>query len=435
MIRPCVFIFLLICLSNLRGAISDDAVPNNPATRWWKGNLHTHSHWSDGDDYPEMIAEWYKTNGYNFLALSDHNTLLTGTKWITITNSKGGEAAFRKYLARFGPRWVETRNIAGKRQVRLKTLDEFRKKMEERDRFLMIPSEEISDKFGKLPIHLNASNLRDYIHPQGGRSVVDVLQRNVDAVLAQRAATGQPMIPHINHPNFGWALTVEDLMQVRGERFFEVYNGHPSVHNEGDANRMSTERMWDIALAFRLTRLGLGTLYGMAVDDSHNYHKWSTTNVNPGRGWVMVRSSRLRAESLIEAMDAGDFYASTGVRLADVRRTSRELQVNVEPEAGVSYLIQFIGTRQGFEVSDDFELRRLTLSTLERLENPPATRSYGFDIGEMLAETRGTQATYTLDGDEIYVRAKIISSKPKLNGYRADEVEVAWTQPLIPQGR
>ena len=29
--------------------------------KWWKGNLHTHSHWSDGDDYPEqafyMIGE------------------------------------------------------------------------------------------------------------------------------------------------------------------------------------------------------------------------------------------------------------------------------------------------------------------------------------------------------------------------------------------
>ena len=28
--------------------------------RWWKGNLHTHSLWSDGDDYPEMIADWYR---------------------------------------------------------------------------------------------------------------------------------------------------------------------------------------------------------------------------------------------------------------------------------------------------------------------------------------------------------------------------------------
>ena len=28
--------------------------------RWWKGNIHTHSLWSDGNDFPEMIADWYK---------------------------------------------------------------------------------------------------------------------------------------------------------------------------------------------------------------------------------------------------------------------------------------------------------------------------------------------------------------------------------------
>src|SRR5680860_273227 len=32
---------------------------------WYKGNLHTHSYWSDGDEFPEVIMEWYKSNGYN----------------------------------------------------------------------------------------------------------------------------------------------------------------------------------------------------------------------------------------------------------------------------------------------------------------------------------------------------------------------------------
>ena len=58
--------------------------------RWWKGNLHTHSHWSDGDDYPEMIADWYKQHGYHFLALSDHNILSDHERWVSIAKSKGG---------------------------------------------------------------------------------------------------------------------------------------------------------------------------------------------------------------------------------------------------------------------------------------------------------------------------------------------------------
>src|SRR5687768_2391459 len=60
-----------LTLGSLRAAHSRPG-----ALQWWKGNLHTHSLWSDGDDYPEMIVDWYKQHGYQFLALSDHNVLL-----------------------------------------------------------------------------------------------------------------------------------------------------------------------------------------------------------------------------------------------------------------------------------------------------------------------------------------------------------------------
>ena len=51
---------------------------------WFKGNTHTHSLWSDGNDFPEMIAKYYKDNGYHFLVLSDHNILSRGEKWMAI---------------------------------------------------------------------------------------------------------------------------------------------------------------------------------------------------------------------------------------------------------------------------------------------------------------------------------------------------------------
>ena len=31
---------------------ADDVIPADPPLRWWKGNLHTHSFWSDGTDFP-----------------------------------------------------------------------------------------------------------------------------------------------------------------------------------------------------------------------------------------------------------------------------------------------------------------------------------------------------------------------------------------------
>jgi hypothetical protein len=399
--------------------------PASDPPRWWKGNLHTHSFWSDGDDFPEMIVDWYKTNGYHFLALSDHNIVLKGTKWIHVATA-ARRLALTNYLARFGQGWVETRTLQSTQQVRLKTLQQFRRRFEQPDRFLLIPSEEISDKYRLLPLHLNATNLRRLIKPQGGTSVVDVLQRNIDAINAQRRWYNLPIVPHVNHPNFGWAITAEELMQVRGDKLFEVYNGHPQIHNQGDVHHASVERTWDIILAFRLSQLGLDPLYGLAVDDSHNYHNLARTNSNPGRGWVVVRAPRLRVADLVAALEAGDFYASTGVRLKDLRRTSTELSLEIDPEAGVTYTTQFIGTLRGFDPTS----RRGPRPTNSIYA---VTRLYTEEIGAVLGEVKGERASYRLQGDELYVRAKVISSKPKINAYAADETEAAWVQPVVPR--
>lgn len=413
-------------LAEMTGALPFGAEPRPAAdARWWKGNLHTHSLWSDGDDYPEMIADWYKQRGWHFLAFSDHNITLEGQQWFSVTNGRGGGEALRKYRERFRGGWVEERVVDARPQVRLKPLPEFRALFEEPDRFLLLAGQEITDRHLAAPVHVNATHLRDAFTPLGGGSVLDVMQRNVDAVLAQRHLTGQPMFPHINHPNFGWAITAEELLQLRGERFFEVYNGHPAVRNDGDAQHAGLDRVWDIALTWRLGLLGLPPLFGLAVDDGHNYHDFRVGQSNPGRGWVMVRASRLTPESLITALEAGDFYASTGVTLRDVRREGDRIVVEIEPEAGVTYATEFIGTRRGFN------------SANEPFPSPGGgrlrvTHRYDASVGEVLARTEAPRAEYRFTGDELYVRARIRSSKPKANGWREGEFEAAWTQPLRP---
>src|SRR5262245_6986606 len=80
--------------------------------RWYKGNLHTHSLWSDGNDYPEMIIQWYKDHGYDFLSLSDHNVTQTVERWTSSTN-KGGTEALERYVQKFGTNWVEQKDVDG----------------------------------------------------------------------------------------------------------------------------------------------------------------------------------------------------------------------------------------------------------------------------------------------------------------------------------
>ncbi|MBA4058563.1 MAG: histidinol-phosphatase, partial [Marivirga sp.] len=93
---------------------------------WYKGNLHTHSYWSDGDEYPEMIMDWYKSKGYNFVALSDHNILAENEKWVTVAKSKMYEDGFQKYLDKFGDKWVTHNTDSGRIHVKLKTYDEYK---------------------------------------------------------------------------------------------------------------------------------------------------------------------------------------------------------------------------------------------------------------------------------------------------------------------
>jgi hypothetical protein len=391
--------------------------------RFWKGNLHTHSLWSDGDDFPEMIADWYRSHDYNFLMLSDHNILSEGERWVDTAKR---EQALEKYQRRFGERWVERRTGKdGKAQVRLKPLAEFRPLLEEAGRFLMVPGEEITHRFAKLPVHLNAVNLRDLLAPAGGDSVSETIRANLRSVAEQRKRTGWRTIAFLNHPNFGWGVNGEDLL-LEELRYFEVFNGHPGVRNYGDALRPGTERLWDIALALRLGRYKLPIVYGLATDDAHNYHVYGPTKANPGRGWLMVRAPHLGPEALVSALEAGDFYASSGVRLRDVRRDADRLVVSIDAEPGVNYRTQFIATLRDAPL----ESQPATDDAGKPLN---ATRRYSPDVGKVLAETSDLEASYPLSGQELYVRARVISTKRHPNPFLKGDFEMAWTQPLTPR--
>ena len=95
-----------------------------PTQKWYRGNLHTHSLWSDGDDYPEMIADWYQDNGYQFLCYTDHNNIQEADKWIDVEKSKGGREAYDKLKKKYPEGWVVEREKEGRIEVKLKKFDE-----------------------------------------------------------------------------------------------------------------------------------------------------------------------------------------------------------------------------------------------------------------------------------------------------------------------
>ena len=376
--------------------------------KWYKGNLHTHSLWSDGNDFPEMIAKWYKDHDYQFLGLSDHNILSKGIKWMpkTAIEKRGGKGGGERYEKVFGSDWVEKRTRNQVTEYRLKPLSEFRPLFDEPDEFLMIQAEEVTDHFGSLPIHINATNLQDLIKPQGGKSVRETMSNNLQAIKRQQERIGRPIFAHLNHPNFGWAITAEDMAAVEEEKFFEIYNGHPGVRQNGEKNHPGLEKMWDIANTIRIQQMKMDPLFGIATDDSHNY--FGTTGSSPGRGWVMVSANRLTPANIVNALERGDFYASSGVRIDTFqfeRKTGR-YSLKILPTRGVRYTTRFIGTRKG--------------ASTDELEN----------VGRVLAESNELEPSYTLTEEDLYVRAVVTSSESHANPSIKAQKQQAWLQPV-----
>lgn len=386
---------------------SSSGAAQTPPLQWFKGNLHTHSLWSDGNDFPEMISAWYRDKNYHFLAISDHNVLQEGIRWMPLSAiaARSGRTALALYRERFGTEWVETRGVEGQEsfEVRLKPLDEYRYLLEEHGKFILIPAEEITDKAEGKPVHMNATNLTEVIRPLGGTTVREAMENNLRAVLEQEKARGREILPHLNHPNFGYGITFEDLAAVMAERFFEVYNGHPGVNHRGDADHPGIERMWDLANHLRVNKLGGSLLLGVATDDSHEY--FGKPGSRPGRGWVMVRARYLTPEHLIRAMKAGDFYASSGVSLEDIHWDvdRRTLSVSIDAVPGVTYTTEYVVT------------------------NADATPE---QIGRIAHQTQEWKSSYRLADGETIVRAVITSNRPPVDPVFDDQKQQAWTQPF-----
>ncbi|MBS0265618.1 MAG: hypothetical protein JSS02_27040, partial [Planctomycetes bacterium] len=335
-----------------------------------------------------------------------------------------------KLAARFPDNWIETRtNDAGLQQVRLKTFDEISKQVAEPGKFLLIQGEEVSDSYMGAPIHMNATNVQETIPPMKGDSVYEVMQRTTDALWVQRRRTGQAMIIHLNHPNFHYAITAEDLARVRGENLFEVYNGHPFVYNDGDESHASAERIWDVILTLRISVFHMPLMFGLATDDGHNYHDIPSRNSEPGRGWIEVLARDLNAEHLVRSIERGLFYASTGVKLDRYLVTPEGIDVQVAAEDGVDYTIDFLGTRTGY----DKTIEPVRDSNGKEIRT---TQDYSNDVGRVLKTVSGQRGHYSFVPNDLYVRARIVSSKRHPNPSTPGEYQRAWCQPVRgPAGR
>jgi hypothetical protein len=254
--------------------------------RWFKGNTHTHTTESDGDSPPEVVAAWYKSRGYQFLVLSDHNVFTDPARLAALVDST----------------------------------------------FLLIGGEELTTSVERRPVHVNGLALTHLVAPRNDSTLIGTIQGNVDAV---RAASG---VPHINHPNFRWAFGTAELLRIRNDSLLEIHSGHPLVHNEGGDGSPGMEAVWDALLTSGKR------IYGIAVDDAHHFQgEFSRERSNPGRGWIAIAAPRLDAALLMRNLERGLFYASSAVTVDSIQVSATAIAIQVRQEADFKYTTSFIG--------------------------------------------------------------------------------------------
>ena len=300
----------------------------SPKCQWYRGNLHTHTTNSDGDSAPEDVARWYQQHGYDFLALTDHD-----------------------YVNHSVTTWQEQ----GETQ------------------FLLITGEELTSDQDGHPIHLNAFGLVETIPPAYGMTPSETIQRNVELIRKQGA------LASLNHPYWGRGVSPDDLSSVRGLKLIEVFNGNHQDDSPNSDPTSPAEYLWDKALS-----LGC-ELYAIASDDAHRFQRFGPTLANPGRGWVQVRATDLDQGTVLTALEAGEFYASTGVELEEVERDCGRLRLKIRQQSRQAYVTRFIGQE-----------------------------------GRLLSRSDRNDAEYVLQPGDAYVRATVVDR----------EGRKAWVQPV-----
>lgn len=361
---------------------------------WYKGNLHAHTLRSDGEAPPDQLIQWYIDHGYQFLGLSEHNQLASAEQSLM---------------------------LAPGRQVLLPSFKQLSLRYSRPAHFLLMQNEEVTNDTPAFRVHLTGVHLAEVVPPSSGTERALVIEDTLHLIDEQARSAKIRSLGIINHPNFTWALGAGDIATLKIAKFLEVFNGHPYSASRGDNGRRSVFRIWDMINAQRVIEQHWPPLLGVAGDDTHALE--GADEASPGRGWIVVRSTSLRADALVSAMLQGDFYASTGVALRDYTydQARRLISISIAPELGVQYQTAFISIKRDAKALP-------TAPADDRWDTP--------GVGLVVRLVEGTQVQYQLADDDVLVRAEITASVPVDNpiqqNYTGDayQPKQAFTQPV-----
>lgn len=296
---------------------------------FYKANMHMHTTVSDGRMTPEETKEEYLKRGYSIVAFTDHQVLLphndlTDERFLAITST---EIDFNQT--------GNTYNFLKTYHLNLYSRDP------NQTRYTAFTAKAV-----KHPEFAPADML-DYNYPKDYD--IELINRTI------AKAREEGFFVSYNHPVWS-TQTYADYIGLKGLWGVECHNtgcertGYPDTPQPLDD----------------LLRTG-AQVFPLATDDAHNMgHCFG--------GWLMVKAEKLEYATVINALERGDFYASTGPEIKELSIEDGVLHVECSAARSV-----FVSTE-----------RRMSMQ--KNATDAPLCAA-DFDLNKYLCDSKNDKAT------------------------------------------
>ncbi len=347
----------------------------------YKGNLHSHTTYSDADtDLPTMVKEYYEQD-FDFLANSDHG--VTGTAW-NVEPAKVALYTYQKLLGN-SVKVLTDEEFEG---ITSGTYPRYDGTVRNKKMVCVTGANELNN------MTLTKSHVNAYFIPTDKGNGYGGTENGFEGAIAFTEKLGG--LSHINHPG-DWLESNDNIDAVSDPekvRFFgEIILKYPSclgmeVFNETNSTTPYDRILWDNLLMYTLP-------YGRNVIGFSNTDAHNTDNVDTSFSVFMMEENDV--DHIRATMQSGAFFMITR-NLSGNDIIGPEKEINVR-NTDIPYPVFTSVTTQGHKITVTAE----NASKVQWIAN-----------GKIIAESAIGSEAVTLDLDTIegaedfmYVRAEI----------------------------